>query len=67
VFSYVKLYYITIFFIIFFFRSLAEVGAPLFQWIGDHWELVGNESYAIDGCLRVDYKGLFVRVAAYNN
>jgi len=37
----------------------------LFQWIENRWELVGIESYAIDGCPRIGYKGLFVRVAAY--
>ncbi|CAF1029212.1 unnamed protein product [Adineta ricciae] len=42
-----------------------EVGGPAFQWSGTHWELVGIESYAFDGCPRVGYKGLFVRVAAY--
>ncbi len=37
----------------------------MFQWIENRWELVGIESYAIDGCPRIGYKGLFVRVAAY--
>jgi secreted trypsin-like serine protease len=44
---------------------LAEVGGPLFQWIGDRWELIGIESYGMNGCPPIGYKGLFVRVAAY--
>ncbi|UJR20471.1 hypothetical protein I4U23_023600 [Adineta vaga] len=44
-----------------------EVGGPAFQWIGHRWELVGIESYAMDGCPRVGYKGLFLRVAAYSD
>ena len=48
-------------------HSLAELGGPAFQWIGTRWELVGIESYAFDGCPRVGYKGLFVRIAAYSD
>lgn len=44
---------------------LADVGAPAFRWTGHRWELVGVESYTIDGCLRTGYRGLFVRFAGY--
>lgn len=44
---------------------IAEIGGSLFQWVENRWELVGIESYAIDGCPRIGYKGLFVRVTAY--
>jgi secreted trypsin-like serine protease len=56
-----------LFLLIFSFHSLAEVGSPLFQWMEDRWELVGTELYGVDGCSQFGYKGVFVRVAAYND
>lgn len=46
---------------------LAKVGAPLFQWIGDRWELVGIGSDVIGNSSRTNYRGLFVRITAYND
>jgi secreted trypsin-like serine protease len=46
---------------------LAEVGSPAFQWIGNRWELMGIATYATDDCPRVEYRGLYVRVSAYQD
>lgn len=45
---------------------LAKGGVVLFHWTNDHWELVGIESDTSTNSSRDGYRGLFVRVGAYN-